>query len=218
MRLNKWIAIGFLSVGAFLAGAGSVRAAGIPVSDLDGNWTGTYTNLLPETIVTTAGTENFPTTSKSNNSLNITFSPSSAFAFAMQFTASASTGTTGWFPMTQTAGTFDGTNLAWMTDQYETLSNGQKLDITQMQFNATVQLTGTDTAEMGGSWTMTPLVTSLPSDATANVIIVSGDFDLTHSVTSVVPLPPAAKSALAMLGGLAVLQFIRARRRLALNA
>jgi hypothetical protein len=39
------------------------------------------------------------------------------------------------------------------------------------------------------------------------------------TVTSTtVPLPPAAWSALAMLGGLAILQFIRARRRLALNA
>jgi len=216
MRLNKWIVAGLSAVGWAFTGA--QHASALTVADLYGTWTGTYTPLATPTPteIFTSGIRD-TTLSSSPESLTVSFSQSNEFAFGFQFGAAGSAAGTGWLPMTQTAASFSGDSVSWTVDQYVSPPGG-KVDTDQMQFNGTITLSNPQTLALDGQWKMTPLVSDLPADSgVGGVILFNADFSLSTAAptTSVVPLPPAAWSALAMLGGLAVVQYIRTRRRLA---
>lgn len=223
MRLNKWIMGGLLGVGLVFTGAR--HASAYTSADLQGTWTGTFTPQRSPTplLVTPSGTTDYnaPAGFFDPEPVSFNFATSQQFAFGFDFfNAAAPPGTSGFLPVTQTGASFNADAFTADENVFVPLANGKQSEVGTEVFNGTIQLDAADPQELviTGTWDITPTVLSLPSNATEDFITATSDFSLTKAVVagpSSVPLPPAALSALAMLGGLAAFGAIRSRLRVA---
>jgi hypothetical protein len=225
MRFYKWIVAGLLGVGLVFTGVHSAQA--YTAADLYGTWTGTYTysTTPPPELLTTSGIELYtpPSGFFDAEPINFTFATSTQFAFSFEFAGSTVSGEEVFLPVTQTGASISGDTFTVDENVFVPLTEGSQSKVGTHVFSGTIQIDPANSQEllMTGTWDTTATVSSLPSDATEDWVTNSvRDFSLTKAIPSgpsTVPLPPAAWSVLAMLGGLAVLQAVRSRRRLGLN-